>query len=227
MWHCSVHICRASIFIHEKQRVLSVRKEQTEKQTVKCNFLWRVIADLSPMRMLLIAFRYYSNTPPPKRTTILIYVVCLTRRNVTQFILARNCSTYFGWNHHPLSGAQTTVSTASGICHTVTAICRYRGRAGTGLSVLWVAYATHSILKHKFIWENNTYYCFVHKFSFPRRGCTHFCILVFPLDPTVSSLISWPFTSSSAFRACWDNAWAIIVPVLRRCRRFCRTITAV
>jgi hypothetical protein len=35
------------------------------------------------------------------------------------------------------------VSTASGMCHTVTAICRYRGRVGTGLSVLWVAYATH------------------------------------------------------------------------------------
>jgi hypothetical protein len=29
-----------------------------------------------------------------------------------------------------------TVSTASGICHTVTAICCYRGRVGTGLSVL-------------------------------------------------------------------------------------------
>jgi hypothetical protein len=32
------------------------------------------------------------------------------------------------------------VSTASGICHTVTAICRYCGRVGTGLSVLWVAF---------------------------------------------------------------------------------------
>jgi hypothetical protein len=42
---------------------------------------------------------------------------------------------------------KTTVSTASGICHTVTAICRYRRRVGTGLSVLWVAYATHSTLK--------------------------------------------------------------------------------
>ena len=48
---------------------------------------------------------------------------------------------------HPSSGAHTTVSTASGICHTVTAICRYRGIVGTGLSVLWVAYATHSTLK--------------------------------------------------------------------------------
>jgi hypothetical protein len=37
-----------------------------------------------------------------------------------------------------------TVSTASGICHTVTATCRYRGRVGTGLSVLWVAYATNT-----------------------------------------------------------------------------------
>jgi len=37
----------------------------------------------------------------------------------------------FGWYHHPSSGAQTTASTASGICHTVTATCHYHGRAGT------------------------------------------------------------------------------------------------
>jgi len=42
---------------------------------------------------------------------------------------------------------KTTVSTASGICHTVTAICRYCGGIGTGLNVLWVAYATHSTIK--------------------------------------------------------------------------------
>jgi hypothetical protein len=36
-----------------------------------------------------------------------------TRCNVTQFILPRNCSTYFGWYHHPSPGAQTTVSTAN------------------------------------------------------------------------------------------------------------------
>jgi hypothetical protein len=41
--------------------------------------------------------------------------------------------------HHPSSGAQITVSTASVICHAVTASCRYRERVGTGLSVLWVA----------------------------------------------------------------------------------------
>ena len=52
-----------------------------------------------------------------------------------------------GLYHHPSSEAQTTVSTASGICHTVTAICRCRGSVDTGLSVLWVTYATHSTLK--------------------------------------------------------------------------------
>jgi len=67
-----------------------------------------------------------------------------TRYNVTQFILSGNCSTCFGWYVHLSSGAHTTVSTASGICHTVIAICRYRGGVGTGLSVVWVAYATHS-----------------------------------------------------------------------------------
>jgi len=52
---------------------------------------------------------------------------------MTQFILSGNCSTCFRWYHHPSSGAQTTVSTLSGICHTVIAICRYRGRVGNGL----------------------------------------------------------------------------------------------
>jgi hypothetical protein len=31
--------------------------------------------------------------------------------------------------HHQEHAVDTPVSTASGICHTVTAICRYRGRA--------------------------------------------------------------------------------------------------
>jgi len=42
-----------------------------------------------------------------------------TRCNVTQFILSENCFTCFGWYLHPSSEAQTTVSTASGISHTV------------------------------------------------------------------------------------------------------------
>jgi hypothetical protein len=59
----------------------------------------------------------------------------------TVYLYLETALTFFGWYFHPSLGAHTTVSTASGICHTVTAICRYRGRVGTGLSVLWVAYA--------------------------------------------------------------------------------------
>jgi hypothetical protein len=57
--------------------------------------------------------------------------------------ISENCSTCFGWYFHPSSVANTTVSTASGICHTVTAICRYRGRDGTGLRVL---HPQHSVV---------------------------------------------------------------------------------
>jgi len=43
----------------------------------------------------------------------------------TVYFYPENCSTCFGWYLHPSSGAHTTVSTASGICQTVTATCRY------------------------------------------------------------------------------------------------------
>jgi hypothetical protein len=39
-----------------------------------------------------------------------------------RFFISGNCSTHFGWYFHPSSGAHTTVSTAYGICHTVTAV---------------------------------------------------------------------------------------------------------
>ena len=48
----------------------------------------------------------------------ILYSNICPRCNVTQFILSGNCSTCFGWYHHPSSGMQRTVSTASGICHT-------------------------------------------------------------------------------------------------------------
>jgi hypothetical protein len=63
---------------------------------------------------------------------------------VHSLFISGNYSTCFGCYFHPSSGAHTTVCTASGIYHTVTAICRYRGRVGNGLPVLWVAYVTHS-----------------------------------------------------------------------------------
>jgi hypothetical protein len=55
------------------------------------------------------------------------------RKNIPMYIqqmqdytvfVSGNCSRCL-WYTHTLSGAQATVSTASGICHNVTAICRY------------------------------------------------------------------------------------------------------
>src|SRR5215470_4541246 len=79
--------------------------------------------------------------------SIPIYVYIQQDAMLHSLFISGNRYTWFGRYFHPSSGAYTTVSTASGICHTVTAICRYRGRGGTGLSVLWVAYATQSTLK--------------------------------------------------------------------------------
>jgi hypothetical protein len=38
---------------------------------------------------------------------------------ITEFILSHNCSACFGRHYHPSSGAQTTVTTASGNRYTV------------------------------------------------------------------------------------------------------------
>ena len=51
--------------------------------------------------------------------------------NLNSLFISGNCSTCFGCYFHPSSGTHTTVPTASGICHTVTATCRYRGGVGT------------------------------------------------------------------------------------------------
>ena len=51
------------------------------------------------------------------RNNILIYI----QQDATlhSLFISWNRSRCFGWYHHPSSGAQTTVSTVSGICHTV------------------------------------------------------------------------------------------------------------
>jgi hypothetical protein len=73
--------------------------------------------------------------------------------NLHSLFISGNCSTCFGWYFHPSSGAHTTLSTASGICHTVTAICRYRGRGITVcilLDIHWNNLKMHGPMKVKF-----------------------------------------------------------------------------
>jgi hypothetical protein len=80
----------------------------------------------------------------PNSIPIYVYI---QQDTLHSLFISGNCSTRFGWYFHPSSGALTTVSAASGVCHTVTAIYRYCGKVGTGFSMLWVAYVTHSTLK--------------------------------------------------------------------------------
>jgi hypothetical protein len=93
-----------------------------------------------PFASIIRRFNVYGSV---HRKYIPIYIQQDT--TLHSLFISENCSTCFGWYFHPSSGARTTVSTASGICHAVTAICCYRGRVGTGLSVLWVAYAFTSV----------------------------------------------------------------------------------
>jgi hypothetical protein len=60
------------------------------------------------------------------RTIIFQYVYNKMQRYTVYYIW--KLLTCFGWYLHPSSGAHTTVPTASGICHTVTATCRSSGR---------------------------------------------------------------------------------------------------
>ena len=66
------------------------------------------------------------------------YIQIYFQKDATLYSLfLANCSTCFGWYFHPSSGGQKTLCTAFGTCKNVTATCRYRGRVGTGLSVVW------------------------------------------------------------------------------------------
>jgi len=63
-------------------------------------------------------FLYNRDTDNNRKQHILIYK-SQQHTHVTEFILSDNCSTSFGRYYHPSSGAQTTVTTASGNGYTV------------------------------------------------------------------------------------------------------------
>ena len=67
----------------------------------------------------------------PCIANIFQYIYIQQDATLHSLFISVNCSTCFGWYHHPSLGAHTTVSTAPGIFHTVTATCRYHGRVGT------------------------------------------------------------------------------------------------
>jgi len=92
--------------------------KQFRLQTLLMQFLLRRVSQTPQQRCTVFYTEYHRMHEDfyMKRSYIFKYSnICPTRCNVTQFILSGNCSTCFGWYHHPSSGAQTTISTASGI----------------------------------------------------------------------------------------------------------------
>jgi hypothetical protein len=69
------------------------------------------------------------------RVSLIVFQYMYIQQHATlhSLFISGNCYTCFGWCFNPSSEAQTTVYTASGICHTVSAICLYRGIVGTAL----------------------------------------------------------------------------------------------
>ena len=67
---------------------------------------------------------FFQNLSDEVREYRFILIDILQDATLHSSLISGNCSTCFGWYLHPSSGAHTTVSTASGICHTVTATCR-------------------------------------------------------------------------------------------------------
>jgi hypothetical protein len=115
----ALHVLGGTSTHHQEQKTtVSTASGISLLLLLQVYFIWK----------LIYMFRV---VPPPiirsKKQLYLQHLV-LVRLLLLQFILSGNCSTLFGWYLHPSSGAHTTVSTASGICHTVTVICRYRGR---------------------------------------------------------------------------------------------------
>jgi len=64
------------------------------------------------------------------------YIPIYTQQDAAlhSLFISGNCSTCFGWYLHPSSGAHATVSTAFGICHTVTATCRIAAGSSNGVT---------------------------------------------------------------------------------------------
>ena len=80
---------------------------------------------------LIFIFQYISNKMQRYTVYFIWKLLYMFRVVLPPIIRSANNCIYSVWYLH----------------HTVTAICRYRGRGGTGFSVLWVAYVAHSTLK--------------------------------------------------------------------------------
>jgi hypothetical protein len=93
--------------------------------------------------------------------------------------ISGNCSTCFGLYFHPSSGAHTTVSTASGICHTVTAPLSWKSWNRFECAVVGVRHPQHAQTNRNVNWccvdvtergrhvTGGSFSCYVQVYLFP------------------------------------------------------------
>jgi len=113
-------------------------KNHKHKRTYNYTHVCRVIQE---KRSIFLEMRLSVNLTFMGPCIVIIIPICIQRaETLHSLFISGNCSICFGRHLFLSSEAQTNVSAASGICRAVIATCRYRGRVGTGLSVLWVAY---------------------------------------------------------------------------------------
>jgi hypothetical protein len=84
------------------------------------------LSDSFILQDLTVPLHKTSNT----RYLTILYILIYIHQDATFHILfyLETALHVLGWYHYPSAGAHTTVSTASGICRTVTATCRYCSR---------------------------------------------------------------------------------------------------
>ena len=119
IWYLSHHYCYWQVAVMVETALHVSGGITTHHQERKQLYLQHLVF-VTPL--LLLAGSSNGVHGSVHRKNILIYI----QQDATlhSLFFSGNCSTRFGWYHHPSSGEQTTVSTASGICHTITATGR-------------------------------------------------------------------------------------------------------
>ena len=149
-WSTSARKCSPRLFlanpVHQRLSVqwAQVQCDRSHKPSIDLPSILRLMRAVSPLCSLscitavtvIRPTTIFSSNSSYGNSVSLIPIYAQQDETLHSLFISGNCSTCFGWYLHPLSGAHTTVSRASGTCQTVTATCRYRGRVRTAFQLL-------------------------------------------------------------------------------------------
>ena len=99
---------------------------------------------------------------------IIFWYISNKMQRYTVYLFLENCSTCFGWYLHPSSGAHTTVSTASGTCHTV--MDRNKDKILKIRMALWKSRCEQPSHRWR---DSKTHFLWGHKACYRNARCCH------------------------------------------------------